>query len=157
MIIITISPNTSHMKKKNIYIWKIVPEYSGHTPARYFKTCFATEFNYCLFQIFLPISRCYLKSDKWRLLIFSLLIPFTFSVVSMNNTNLLAQSQILGITFGLGFIPDFHIQVPSVSLPSEASILGWDESVSEHVCLCTLIIPRQQKHVVRVRLIFSGP
>lgn len=58
----------------------------------------------------------------------------------MNDANLLTQSQNPGITFGLGFVPDLHIQTLRVSLPPETSILGWDESAFEHGCLCTLTI-----------------
>lgn len=89
--------------------------------------------------------------DKWRLLIFSLLIPFTFFLISMSNANLFTQSQNPGITFGLGFIPDLHIQALHVALPSETFVLRWEESVSEHACLCTLTIYRQQKQVVGIR------
>lgn len=89
--------------------------------------------------------------NKQRLLIFSFLIPFTFFLISMNDANLFTQSQNPSITFGLGFPPDLHIQALHVSLPSETSVLGWDESVSEHACLCTLTIYRQQKQVVWIR------
>lgn len=114
---------------------------------------FFTYFNYCLFKIFLQISRCYLKfeMDKQRLSIFSLLIRFAFFLISMNNVNLFTQSQNQGITFGLGFIPDLHIQALHMSLSSETFVLGWDESVSEHAGMCTLMIYRQQKQVVWIR------
>lgn len=81
-------------------------------------------------------------------LIFSLLIPFAFFLISMNNANLFTQPQKPGTTFGLGLSPDLHIQALCVSLPSETSVLGWDKSVSEHISLYTLTIYRQQKQVV---------
>lgn len=81
-------------------------------------------------------------------LIFSLLIPFASFLISMDNANLFTQPQNPGTTFGLGLIPDLHIQALHVSLPSETSVLGWDKSGSKHVSLYTLTIYRQQKQVV---------
>lgn len=66
----------------------------------------------------------------------------------MNNVNLFTQSQNQGITFGLGFVPDLHIQALHVSLPSETFVLGWDEFATEHASMCTLTMYRQQKQVV---------
>lgn len=120
---------------------------SHHTPSRYFKMCFTLL---TLITVSLYLFPDVTSNPIWinENLIFSLLIPFAFFLISMNNANLFTQLQNPGTTFGLGLNPNIHTQALHVSLPSEASFLGWDKSVSDCISLYTLTIYRQQNQVV---------